>query len=279
METDNGTKNILMPRKYFKVANGIWGMRIVFVNIYMIKVNTHDWVLVDAGLPRSAGRIIKMAADLFGENKPPIAIVLTHGHFDHTGALTELLKTWDVPVYAHRLELPYLTGRSGYPPADPSAGGGLMTLSSFMFPTRPIDIADRLVVLDEHVNNHIPVLPGWRFVPTPGHAPGHISLFHEKHHVLIAGDAFVTTKMESALAVARQKRVVSGPPKFLTYDWDASKTSVQKLMMLEPKVAATGHGKPMQGEKLRDQLRQLVDAFEDEAVPSHGRYVTRPAIA
>ena len=279
MENDNGTKNVLMPKKYFKVANSIWGMRIVFVNIYMIRVNADEWVLVDAGLRGSAGRIIKMAAALFGENHPPKAIILTHGHFDHTGALPELLKTWDVPVYAHRLEVPYLTGRSAYPPADPTVGGGLMSLSSFMFPTGPIDISDRLRVLDEHVDNHIPALPGWRFVPTPGHAPGHISLFNEKHHVLIAGDAFVTTKSESALAVARQKRVVSGPPKYLTYDWDASKTSVEKLMMLEPKVAATGHGKPMQGEKLRDQLRHLVDAFEEEAVPSHGRYIRKPAIA
>jgi len=279
MENDNGTKNILVPKKYFKVANGIWGMKIVFVNIYMIRVNADEWVLVDAGLPRSAGRIIKMAATLFGENHPPKAIILTHGHFDHTGALEELLKTWDVPVYAHRLELPYLTGRSSYPPADPTVGGGLMSYTSFMFPTSPIDISDRVRVLDEHVDNHIPGLPGWRFVPTPGHAPGHISLFQEKHHVLITGDAFVTTKSESALAIARQKRVVSGPPKYLTYDWDASKTSVEKLMMLEPKVAATGHGKPMQGEKLRDQLRHLVDAFEEEAVPSHGRYVQKPAIA
>jgi glyoxylase-like metal-dependent hydrolase (beta-lactamase superfamily II) len=279
METDNGFKNILMPKKYFKVANGVWGMRIVFVNIYMIKANAHDWVLVDAGLPFSAGRIIKMAEALFGENHPPKAIILTHGHFDHTGALEELLKIWDVPVYAHRLELPYLTGLSNYPPADPTVGGGLMSLSSFMFPMSAKDLGDRVIALDEHVDNHLPVLPGWRFVPTPGHAPGHISLFQEKQHVLIAGDAFVTTKIESAIAVARQKRKVSGPPKFLTYDWDASKTSVQKLMMLEPKVAATGHGLPMQGEKLRHQLRQLVDAFEEVAVPAHGRYVQHPAIA
>jgi hypothetical protein len=52
--------------------------------------------------------------------------MLTHGHFDHTGAIEDLLKTWDVPVYAHRLEMPHLTAQKRYPPPDPSAGGGLM---------------------------------------------------------------------------------------------------------------------------------------------------------
>ncbi len=279
MATNNENKNILMPRKYFKVANGIWGMKILFVNIYMIRTSPDEWVLVDAGLPKSAGRIIKMAEALFGVNKPPKAIVLTHGHFDHTGALQELLKTWDVPVYAHRLELPYLTGKSSYPPADPTVGGGLMSYTSFMFPMTPIDITRNVVELDEHMDNRLPFMPGWRFVPTPGHAPGHISLFDEKHHVLIAGDAFVTTKIESAISVARQTKVVSGPPKFLTYDWDASKNSVQKLLMLEPKVAATGHGMPIQGAKLTRQLKHLVDAFEQESVPAFGRYVPEPARA
>ncbi|MDP9047747.1 MAG: MBL fold metallo-hydrolase [Bacteroidota bacterium] len=277
METNNGTKNILMPKKYFKVANGIWGMKILFVNIYMVRTSPDSWVLIDAGLTKSAGRIIKMAEALFGVNKPPTAIVLTHGHFDHTGALVELLKTWDVPVYAHRLEIPYLTGRSSYPPADPTVGGGLMSYTSFMFPITPIDIKKNVNGLDERADNRLPFMPGWRFVPTPGHSPGHISLFDEKHHVLIAGDAFVTTKSESAISVARQTKVVSGPPKYFTYDWVASKNSVQKLLMLEPKVAATGHGVPMQGLKLTRQLRHLVDAFEQEAVPSFGRYVPEPA--
>ncbi|MFC8689659.1 MBL fold metallo-hydrolase [Brevibacillus porteri] len=50
----------------------------------------------------------------------PKAIVLTHAHFDHIGSLEGLLRMWDVPVYAHQKELPFLTGKEDYPEPDRS---------------------------------------------------------------------------------------------------------------------------------------------------------------
>ena len=46
------------------------------------------------------------------------AIVMTHGHFDHVGALEDLAEEWDTPVDAHPLEHPYLDGKASYPPGD-----------------------------------------------------------------------------------------------------------------------------------------------------------------
>ena len=45
------------------------------------------WVLIDAGLPGSASRIRRAAHEWIGPWARPSAIVLTHGHFDHVGAL------------------------------------------------------------------------------------------------------------------------------------------------------------------------------------------------
>ena len=87
--------------------------------------NDREWVLIDAGLPGTARSVREAARERFGD-RPPEAIVLTHGHFDHVGALKSLVDEWDVPVYAHGLEHPYLDGRSSYPPPDPAAGGGMM---------------------------------------------------------------------------------------------------------------------------------------------------------
>src|SRR5690606_20108949 len=81
------------------------------VNRVMIGKPDGSWVLVDAGMPKSASEIIEVAEQRFGKNNPPTAIILTHGHFDHVGSIVGLLEKWNVPVYAHTLETPFLTGR------------------------------------------------------------------------------------------------------------------------------------------------------------------------
>jgi glyoxylase-like metal-dependent hydrolase (beta-lactamase superfamily II) len=266
---------------YYQVTQGVWGLKTLFVNVYMIanrKGVADGWVLVDTGLRGYANKIISMAEALFGEGTKPEAIILTHGHFDHTGSLPELLKHWeDVLVYAHPLELPYLTGRSSYPPADPSVGGGLMSWLSWAYPTKPINLGDRVQALD--TSGYIEELPEWKTVHTPGHTPGHISLFFKLNATLIAGDAFVTTKTESAIDALSFAQKLSGPPKYLTTDWAAAAESVRKLNALEPRTVATGHGYTMRGKELQSELKNLADHFEDIAIPQEGRYVKVPAQA
>ena len=270
-------KNKAVPSNLFTVAPGVWGRKDVFVNFYMVQdMVTDQWVLVDTGLKWSVPKIKEMAAYLFGEESKPKAIILTHGHFDHVGSVAKLAEEWGVSVYAHHLEVPYLTGHSDYPPPDPTVGGGLMATMAFLYPTSPINIWKHLNVLPS--DGKIPVLPEWNYLHTPGHAPGHISLFRESDGVLIAGDAFVTTNQESAISVMLQTKVISGPPKYFTCDWASAKTSVDEIVNLHPKTAATGHGMPMRGQELKIALKELQDNFEQKSIPAHGRYVPTPAI-
>ena len=252
------------------IAAGVVGLRIIFVNVFAV-AGESGWTLIDAGLNGSARRIRHWAAEHFGDREPN-AIVLTHGHFDHVGALNG--DAWNVPVYAHAEELPYVTGARLYPPPDPTVGGGLMARMASAYPREPVDLGDRVRELPR--DGSIPGMPGWRWIHTPGHTAGHISLVRDADRTLIAGDAFCTTKQESFLAVATQRPELHGPPAYFTTDWDAARESVRRLAALEPAFIAPGHGQPMAGPHVTKGLHELAARFDEVARPAHGRYVEHP---
>lgn len=245
---------------------------IQIVNIFLYgKPNSNEFVLVDAGMPNSANDIISLTEERFGTNSRPKAIILTHGHFDHVGGIIELVKHWEVPVYAHELEIPFLTGQKSYPEPDPTVEGGMVAKMSPMFPNEPIDLGSHVQALPS--DGTVPHMPGFHWIHTPGHAPGHVSFFREEDRALIAGDAFVTVKQESLYKVFTQEKEISGPPRYLTTDWKAALDSVKKLEALQPAVAVTGHGLPMAGEELSANLKKLVREFDRIAIPDYGKYV------
>lgn len=242
------------------------------VNLVFIgKPQSKNWFLVDAGMPKSGAEIIEVAEERFGKNNPPKGILLTHGHFDHVGSIVHLLKHWQVPVYAHPLELPYLTGAQSYPQPDHTVTGGLLAKIADFYPNEPIDITEAITTLPE--NGVVPGLPDWQWVATPGHSPGQVAFYRANDGVLIAGDAFVTVKQDSLYKVLLQKEEVNGPPVYLTTNWEAAFESVKKLQQLLPKIAITGHGQAMHGDELQQGLLNLVHNFSTIAVPSHGKFV------
>lgn len=251
-----------------EIAPDLAYRRLQIVNIVLFgepAAGDREWVLIDTGIAGSADSIRELARHRFGENVPPAAIVLTHGHFDHVGALETLADDWDVPVYAHPLEHPYLNGSSSYPPADPKVGGGLMALLSPLYPTRPVNVTPRLRALPE--DGSIPAMPGWQWIHTPGHTQGHVSLWREMDRTIIVGDAFITTGQESAYEVAVQTPEMHGPPRYFTPDWETAERSVRQLARLDPELVVTGHGRAMQGANTRAALHRLADDFEQIAVP------------
>jgi glyoxylase-like metal-dependent hydrolase (beta-lactamase superfamily II) len=259
-----------------KLAPGLYRLRTLIVNLYFVRDRiSGDWALVDAGLPGHAGRIRRAAQQLFGTTRPR-AILLTHGHFDHVGSLGPLVKEWDVPIFAHVLELPYLTGRSAYPPPDPTVGGGALAWMSPLYPRGPFHFEGAVRPLPH--DGVVPGMPEWQWLPTPGHAPGHVSFFRHQDRALIAGDAVVTTREESLWNTLLERTEVWRPPAYFTPDWTSARRSVETIAALDPEVLATGHGQPLKGPVMRRALRNLADCF-DRVMPSSGRYVPYPAVS
>lgn len=257
-----------------KILPDIIMLDFTVVKAYMVDLgDTSGWVLVDTGLENSYETIIKEANEHFGIESKPKAIILTHGHFDHVGSVIKLSEYWSVNVYAHELELPYLTGKEDYREGDPTVDEGFIAKISSVFPHQSINLGNRVAPLSS--DGYIPKMEGWRWIHTPGHSKGHISLFREADKILVVGDAFTTVKQESLLSVLSAKDNVKGPPAYMTTDWEAAKRSIEKLKNLYPAIALPSHGDVLKGEELAKHLQHLINHFKEEAVPDKGKYINK----
>jgi hydroxyacylglutathione hydrolase len=99
------------------------------------------------------------------------AILLTHTHFDHVGAVAPLARATKAPVYCPELEVPVL-----------------QEINSYVFPGfGPFESYDpeRTLAGGEHLT-----LAGLDIdvIFTPGHSPGHVSFSIPEHEALLSGD-------------------------------------------------------------------------------------------
>jgi glyoxylase-like metal-dependent hydrolase (beta-lactamase superfamily II) len=144
---------------------------------------------------------------------------------------------WDVPVYAHRLELPFLTGLSAYPPPDPTVGGPFALLSRFM-PRKTIDLGEERA-RELPADGVVPGVPNWRWIYTPGHTLGHVCLFRPEDRVLLAGDALATVDADSFSGMLGCRKKITRPATPVTPDWDAAEHSVREMASLRPRELVT----------------------------------------
>ena len=72
----------------------------VFTNVYYgMNADTRELFIVDPAA--AADRIAQQIARMEGK---PVAILLTHGHFDHILAAEEIRRQYEIPIYACRQE-------------------------------------------------------------------------------------------------------------------------------------------------------------------------------
>lgn len=152
-------------------------------------------VLVDVGMP---GQLDAIRAAMAAEGVPferLDGVILTHQDIDHIGAIREVLGAASRPVtvYAHAEDRPYIEGKR--PLIKWSEERLVKVLEQVPEPMRdrmrtffqnPPSAEVTHVVEDGEV---LPIAGGVQVIFTPGHTPGHISLYHLPSKTLIAGDA------------------------------------------------------------------------------------------
>lgn len=121
-------------------------------------------------------------------------IIITHQDLDHIGSLPAILgeSPHPIEVLAHELERPYIQGERKLVKNTAEAQARLDDLPE---PWRsalkrvldhpPTATVDRTIAHGEQ----LPIAGGLVVVGTPGHTPGHISLYHRPSRTLIAADA------------------------------------------------------------------------------------------
>lgn len=266
-----------------EIAPGIhWlsvGAGVMRANVYFIR-SGGVWALIDAGSAGCAGPIRSAAESLFGPGAPPAAILLTHDHPDHAGAVRDLVMTWGCPAWVHPDELPLTVGdisavRLYGSPLDRRVVLPLMRLmgsrraqamvarSSLKEVVRPLasegDTLGAGPAETGALGTRVPGLQDWEAVHTPGHAPGHVAYFRSEDRVLISGDAVVTLDLNSIVSLVRKRPVVSGPPWYATWNRRKACASVGLLAGLEPTLIAGGHGIPVAGPAAALGLRALAE--------------------
>ena len=235
------------------VAPGVWRLPLLIANIYLLKTPDGRWVVVDTGLDMTAWSLRWILP------ARPVAVVLTHGHCDHAGGAESLARAYGTPVYAHSLELPYLTGQASYPREDLLTGGPVAVFCRF-FHNYGFNLSPHIRPLSE--DGSAPHLPGWRWLHTPGHSPGHIALFRDSDRTLLSGDAVLTTDVGSWADALTGRQILAGPPAPSTPDWPNAIRSIGVLADLDPLTVAAGHGRPMSGSNVAAELRAFAGQIE-----------------
>jgi glyoxylase-like metal-dependent hydrolase (beta-lactamase superfamily II) len=232
-----------------RVANGVYVLPIPrstqepesFLNLTLIMDEQNGNTLVDAGLPNQTEAISAALVEAGIGVGDLRRIIFTHQDLDHVGSGAALVRQSDARVLAHPADAPYIEGSQR--PLKPSPE---------MLEQRPQmrEVLERLepVGIDEYVEDgtRLDLAGGTRVISTPGHTPGHISLYVERSKVLIAGDALTA-----------QRGSLNGPNPSMTLEMRTAIQSLRRLADFEIDTIVCYHGGVV-NEDANGQLRRVI---------------------
>ena len=199
----------------------------IVANPYLL-IDPDGLTLVDAGLPGSHKKILRYLAGLGYAPKDLKRILITHSDYDHVGGLAALKVATGARVFASPVEAQAMAEGHASRPVKPRSfiTRLLFGLMGSLFKPTPVQ-ADELL----SDGQTFPVLGGLRVVETPGHTPGHISLFAALAGILFCGDSIVS-----------EEGGLRGSTGANNWDQASSDESVRKQAALGASIVCSGHG-------------------------------------
>ncbi len=186
--------------------------------------DSDEATLVDTGIPGQLDALREEIKNAGVDFESIHRIILTHQDIDHIGGLPEILRIrgGEIEVLAHKEEKPYIEGDKPLIKMNRERMAQMMESLpqsqrhqlQRIFARPPSGKVDRTL----HDREELPLHGGIEVIHTPGHTPGHLSLFVNKANLLIAGDELRVEEGE-----------LVGPSERATPDMSSANASLRKL--------------------------------------------------
>ncbi|MFC9965769.1 MBL fold metallo-hydrolase [Nocardia ignorata] len=228
--------------RHCQVADDVFTIRGTDVNMVLLREG-RDLTLIDAGWYGDAKNIESALRALGHRPEDVVAVLLTHAHLDHVGALNHLHRHYGTPAYTSPTEVAHARGEvheSATPLdvikrlTDPSTAAWALRITAAgglrknpvphiqPFPTAgPLDLPGHPVPIS-----------------SPGHTSGHTAFHLPTQGAIATGDALITAHPTSPH---------QGPqllPKFFHHNTDQTLNALTTLEPLDAPLVLPGHGLP-----------------------------------
>jgi glyoxylase-like metal-dependent hydrolase (beta-lactamase superfamily II) len=220
-------------------APGLYGLVGGAVNVFVLDSAESGVTIIDAGLPGSTKRILKLVETIGRTSQDVKQILITHTDFDHIGGLKALVKATGATVYASAESVKFIRKRGN--PVHIKMPLGILTAGIAYLFRAPIGTGQ--AVADGET---LAVAGGIRVIHTPGHTSEHTAYFWERERALFAGD------------LLNMMRSLNLSPQFMTWNLEQTKQSVKTVLGLDPAVICAGHGPVWQAASDPDRIKALL---------------------